>query len=189
MTPLKPIRQRMIHGWRNGLPETPCGLGSTLEYTEDIRIGIGGLIKRLNIRSINDIGAGDLNWILESGWPVDYKAYDIVQRHESVEQLDITTQTPRDCDLTLCRDVLIHLTNDEAYQALRNIWASSAYMLVTTYDVPANCELTRVYRKMNLELPPYDLGAPIISILERTEGKKLGLWDGAIMPGKAGGPR
>ncbi len=69
-------------GWGGGLPETPCGSGSLLKNTEAQRIWIPAIFKKYNIRTVADIGAGDLNWISQmdtSG--IAYQAYDLVPRH------------------------------------------------------------------------------------------------------------
>jgi hypothetical protein len=56
-------REKFSRGWKGGLPETPCGYGSTLEATKAQRDWIPQVIRRHGITSIVDVGAGDLNWI------------------------------------------------------------------------------------------------------------------------------
>jgi len=48
-------------GWPSGGDETPCGIGSKLSSTEDIRNGLVHTIKEFDIKSINDAGCGDFN--------------------------------------------------------------------------------------------------------------------------------
>lgn len=173
------MEDRMRKGWKNGLPETPCGLGSTKEFTEALRHHLFDIHVLYDLDSINDIGAGDLNWILDVPFiGVGFRAFDIYPRHPDVKKLDITKERPPDCDLTICRDVMVHLTNEEALAAIKNIRASSKYMMLTTYDISENGDLNgRVWRPLNLRLPPFDLHEPIYQIEEKTAGKWCCLWE------------
>jgi hypothetical protein len=93
-------------------------------------------------------------------------------------------------DLVLCRDCLVHLSYAHTLCALNNIRASgSKYLLTTTYsgrdrnsDVP-----TGSWRPIDLQLPPFQLPAPIRLIdeecpLEGFRDKRLGLWRVADVP-------
>src|SRR5688572_27037131 len=72
-------------GWRGGLPETPCGYGSTLEATAAQRRWIPHLIDRYGLASIVDVGAGDLNWIKHTDLRgAHYTPLDLVPRRPEV---------------------------------------------------------------------------------------------------------
>ena len=68
-------------GGKGGLPETPCGFGSRLSETKAQRQWIPEIIGKYGIKTIADIGAGDLNWITHMNMGgVEYAAYDLVPR-------------------------------------------------------------------------------------------------------------
>ena len=124
-------------GWHGGRPETECGYGSMLSQTEIQRRWIPEMVEKYGIRSINDIGAGDLNWILhvEWPWPINYKGFDLVPRHELVKQFDLIHEVPPPADLSMCLWLLNHLPVDHARLAQDNLMASgSKYVMVTWWD-------------------------------------------------------
>ena len=119
-------------GWKGGLPETICGSGSTLKSTKKQRGWIPKIIKQYGIKSIADIGAGDLNWIKHIDLTaVKYTAYDLIPRKPEVIRLDITRQVPPKSDMIMCLWVLNHFSMDDAENALSNIVKSCDYLLVT----------------------------------------------------------
>jgi len=119
-------------GWLGGLPETPCGHGSKVEVTKEQRVWIPEITEKYGIRTVADIGAGDLNWIKLMKWDVEYTAYDLVQRHESVINFDLIQDTPPAVDMILCLWVLNHLPFESCKVALANIKASgSKYLMMT----------------------------------------------------------
>ena len=122
-------------GWTGGLPETPCGFGSRVAETEIQREWIPKIVAKYNIRTIHDIGAGDLNWIKQVVWPypVTYKAFDLVPRSHEVTQFDLIHEIPQPVDLTLCLWVLNHLPEDHARKALENLRASGSTFLIYTW--------------------------------------------------------
>ena len=120
-------------GWRSGLPETECGAGSTLERTKTQREWLSDVVKRHGIKSVVDVGAGDLNWIGHVGWDVEYHAFDLVPRHPSVKHLDIIHDVPPQADLLMCLWVLNHLPEAHQKAAAANIAASGCRYIVYTY--------------------------------------------------------
>lgn len=116
-----------------GLPETSCGYGSTREATKSQRAWIPPLIAKYNIKTIADIGAGDLNWISRTDLRgASYAAFDLVPRKPEVTEFDITSQVPGKYDLIICLWVLNHLPFEDCRKALANIAASgSKYLLMT----------------------------------------------------------
>lgn len=121
--------------WESGKPETPCGKGSKLEYTEEIRAWLPQIIEEYDISSINDIGCGDQNWIAEVDWPYDieYHAFDFKPRHEDVQFIDIVELTPPYADAQMLIYVLNHLTPKQMRRALFNLMQSSAPYLISSY--------------------------------------------------------
>ncbi len=120
-------------GWRGGLPETPCGNGSKLSQTVEQRKWIPQLLEKYQIRSIADVGAGDLNWISHidlSG--IAYLPLDLVPRHPSVKTFDIIQEVAPQVDMLMCLWVLNHFPADHCVQAIDNLVNSgSKYLLVT----------------------------------------------------------
>ena len=124
-------------GWTGGLPETPCGYGSKLDQTVIQREWIPRMVEKYNIKTVADIGAGDLNWVREMDWPypVQYEAFDLVPRDPSVKQLDLIHEVPPKRDLLLCLWLLNHLPVDHAKAAQDNLFKSgSEYLMVTWWD-------------------------------------------------------
>lgn len=130
-------KNKFRDGWSGGLPETQCGAGSTLYNTIRQRAWIPKLIDQYGIKSISDIGAGDLNWIKSVDLPsyVSYKAFDLIPRKPEVITLDILKVVPLKSDLIMCLWVFNHLTKENTITALNNIKNSkSKYLLVTQRD-------------------------------------------------------
>lgn len=134
----------------------PCGRGSLFKNTAVIRALLQLIVEQYNIKSISDAGAGDLSWIEHVEWPhqVVYVAYDLVPRHETVYEFDITSEILPATDLILCRYVLNHLPPDLELIALENFKSSGSKYLLTTYAVPDNDyisilgkQLERVFEK------------------------------------------
>jgi hypothetical protein len=121
-------------GWKGGLPETPCGYGSTLAATERQRRWIPAIFELYEIRSVADIGAGDLNWIAETDLSgINYRAYDLNPRAPGVERFNLLEEIPPAADCIMCLWVLNHLAEEEVETALANIAASGASYLMVTH--------------------------------------------------------
>lgn len=136
-------------GWASGLPETVCGGGSTMVQTEIQRAVLPRWVAEFDINTIVDVGAGDLNWVQAVEWPheVFYAPLDLVPRHESVSQFDITEAVPPAADLLLFLWVGNHMPVEDCEAAMRNLQESGSRYLALTYapwmwdcmDLPA-CE-------------------------------------------------
>lgn len=121
-------------GWGGGLPETPCGNGSRLNKTVEQRAWIPKIINEYQIKTVADIGAGDLNWIKHTKLPndIEYIPYDLVPRQPEVRYFDVIKMIPPKVDLIMCLWVLNHFPFNHARQAFENIKASgSKYLLIT----------------------------------------------------------
>jgi hypothetical protein len=180
--------------------ETVSGPGSTFAATRVIRDALPLIVREYQIRTILDIPCGDFNWMSQVGLDdVTYLGGDILK--ELVNRLNHHFSSPRRhfrrlsviddplpaSDLVICRDCLVHLTTPDILKALSNIKRSgSRYLLTTTFpSVSCNVDTTTgVWRPINLELHPFQMGTPIRIVNERcTEAdgayadKSLGLWD------------
>jgi hypothetical protein len=114
------------------------------------------VIKAFDISSIADIPCGDFNFfssILDKHTLVSYSGYDIVGElieqnriaypNLRFEQFDIVSDVPPTHDLIFCKELLIHLTNDQIKAALSNMKRSgSKYFMASNSFGVENIELT-----------------------------------------------
>lgn len=144
------LKAMMQRGWRGGLREgTPCGNGSTRQYTRNVVRWLPSVCADHGIQSVVDAGAGDLHWIKDVVWKVQYTPVDLVPRHPSVMQLDITKQPVPQCDAVLCRFVLNHLDVERVQVALA-LFKQSARYLIATHFVGDNINRNREFTRLDL---------------------------------------
>jgi len=126
--------EKIKRGWIGGLPETPCGHGSTLAATQAQREWIPKIIRKYRIKTIADVGAGDLNWFYKMTLPKSVKVLhsDIYPRRPEVATLDLLTETPPAVDMILCLWVLNHFDIPACRRAIENLKASGAKYLMMT---------------------------------------------------------
>jgi hypothetical protein len=180
--------------WTGRQQESRSGLGSTISGTEPIRTELPKIIKNFEFRVINDAGCGDLNWISTldlSG--VDYMGYDLhalsaeeaaklgkmKARRRAFQELDIVNDLMRPCDMVICKDVGIHLTNEDFLQALENFRAVTKFLFSTSRDQASNDDRIKVsggFSPINLGIAPFNLGPPLIRIEEPMWDRFAGLW-------------
>lgn len=177
------------------------GEGSNLEQTKIIREQLPVLLKKNNVKSLVDAPCGDWYWMRNI--KIDIKEYigiDIVEdlinknnlnyANESIKFIKsniVKDDLPR-ADLILSRDCLVHLTFEDALNAIRNFKRSgSTFLLTTTFtERTSNNDLVGQYafwRPLNLQLAPFCFPQPYEIINEQcTEGNKgfmdkcLALW-------------
>jgi len=125
--------EKFRRGWTGGLPETKCGHGSMLAQTVRQREWMPEMIRKYEIESIADIGAGDLNWIKKMDLAgASYRAYDLVPRLPQVVAFDLVNDVAPRADLLMCLWVLNHLEMEPCRQAIANLKASgSKYLMMT----------------------------------------------------------
>jgi len=182
-----------------GSPDSRSGAGSDLIQTAEIRKKIPQVIADFGVRTMLDIPCGDFHWMKEVELNVEYIGADIVeglmQRNQELFSTplrrfivcDITRGPLPKVDLVLCRDLLVHLSYQDAFAALRNLRLSGSKYLLTTsftersrnFDIPT----TGKWRPLNLKMEPFKFGEPLLLLNEKcTEGdgawsdKSLGLW-------------
>jgi hypothetical protein len=181
-----------------GSDESISGPGSTIEYTKNIREEIPRIIHRLGVKQILDAPCGDYNWfrLIERGEDVSYIGGDIVERlvisnqkkygndYTRFVRLDIINDEFPKADLWLCRDCLMHLSNNDVLKVIRNFLNNNIrYLLASTYTECTRNRNTPTgvrARPLNLELPPFSFCKPILSIRDWIEGypvRQLALWE------------
>lgn len=191
--------------------ESISGAGSNLIQTKVLRERLPGLIKELGVESMLDIPCGDFNWLSQTRLEVpSYVGADIVEKLVAANQaryrraepsrsisfikMNLLTEPLPRHDLILCRDCLVHFSNADVAQALRQIKHSgSTYLLTTTFPPPRSNDKdikTGEWRALNLEAAPFHLPKPLLTILEgaterkgRFPDKTLALWKIADLPG------
>ena len=130
--------ERMRAGWGCGGPETPCGGGSTMAQTTNLRPWLLSALRHYGITSLADAGAGDLNWVrhIATEFTGMYRAFDLYPRHPDVIRWDITKLPLPHFDAILCRDVLIHFDPPRIEKTLKLFRESQAkYLFATQYDI------------------------------------------------------
>lgn len=173
----KEMLDRMKNGWRGGKGDgTICGQGSMRRNTRSAVSWLPKIVEKYNIKSVGDAGAGDLHWIGDVEWDVEYKPYDLFPRKSIVRKLDITTELMEPCDAVLCRFVLNHLVDGEDNQrvtmAIDNFRKVAGYLIATNFEGGEN----RVRSFTRLDLRDY-LGEPLESVVDgHEEGCNLSLW-------------
>ena len=174
------MRQRMENGWIAGKPETVCGNGSMMANTANIRRWLPEIALKYDLRTINDAGAGDLNWIKKVKWPwmVDYRAFDLIPRIASVSKADITVDVLPKADAILCRMVLNHLLDDVMDESRIDMaldrFKESARYLIATHYVGDLIQRTPQFSRLDLTAR---LGDPLDSVQDGHEDNcRLALW-------------
>ncbi len=113
-------------------------------------------MKNVDLSGIKYIG-GD---IVEELVTQNVKEYE--RKSRRFKKLNLINDELPKVDLVFCRDCLVHLSFDEIFRSLGNIFKSdSKYLLTTTFPEKAkNYDIaTGQWRALNLELPlPSDSG-------------------------------
>jgi SAM-dependent methyltransferase len=173
----------------SGLPETPCGYGSTIAATSTLRDNLRPLLDRLGITSLLDAPCGDFNWLAT----VDLEGVSYIGVDASPDNLaaararapgrdfrfaDIVRDPLPTADAVLCRDFLQHLPTAMAVEALENITLSATgWILATSHDNRVNGDIAVPggFRPLNLQAAPFWWPAPVESI-EDGDGRIIGAW-------------
>lgn len=192
---------------RNGFggKESISGPGSDERQTSVIRYELPKLFKRHEITTMLDIPCGDFYWMKQVDLTgVNYIGADIVEALIKInveryskdtlefKKINLLNDIIPEVDLILCRDCLVHFSNDDILRAIKNIRRSqSKYLLTTTFiNRKFNSNITTGrWRPLNLEAEPFNLPEPILLINENcTESsgsyndKSLGLWKISSLP-------
>ena len=180
--------------WALGNPEVPgSGTGSTLTATASVRSELPGLLKSIGTRTLLDVGCGDYNWMRTVGLDgIDYVGVDIVpslidenqQKYGNARVAFVQANAVSDplpaADTVLIREVLFHLSFDDAMAVLRNILSEPrSHLLITTdSDIAFNLDIrSGDWRLLNLQAAPFKFPQPEHSIKEsRAPNRRLAAW-------------
>jgi len=197
---MESVFTEIYHKTKWGGSESRSGPGSSLIQTTALRAKLPLLLKEISTRSFLDIPCGDCYWMSKVELDVDlYIGADIAQdliednmqrfgnskRH--FVKLDIAKHRLPQVDVVFCRDLLVHYSFKDIFQAVDNIKKSnSKYLLTTTFTRLETNEdiITGRWRPLNLQKAPFYFPDPIRIINEecterdgRYSDKSLGLWN------------
>lgn len=188
--------------WRRGDPTVSgSGEGSTLDATQAIRGSLPEALERLGARMLLDVGCGDFTWMREITLPCEYVGIDLVSSvigtnrdaYESVGRRFLVADAVVDplpkADVVLCREVLFHLSLDEALSAVRNILSGDRRYLIATTDRATlfNADIeTGDFRMLNLERKPFFFPRPLMELSDGAmEAQRvLAIWNVAQLRAK-----
>lgn len=178
--------------------ESKSGPGSKLSVNLKLLKLMDEFIKLNNVKIINDCGCGDFNWMKHFNFNSieQYTGFDIVEElidenntNYSSEKINFKCISIIDdfipySDLLICKDVLFHLSFEDALKALSNFKNSkSKFLLSTTFTDFKNQDiLSGDWRPINLKIAPFNLGEPILyweNIEDRNDSlsnKSIGIW-------------
>lgn len=183
-------------------PESISGVGSSLKMTQGIREQLPRFFNDWKIKTVVDAPCGDYHWFKDMEVDIEkYTGIDIVnnliQNNQSKYAdsehvflcMDLCTDIIPKADLILCRDCLIHLSNEDSFLVLQNFKRSgSKYLLITTNpDNPCNIDIeTGKFRHLNMTKEPFNFPEPLALVNEKYTGmfadKSLGLWKLSNIP-------
>jgi SAM-dependent methyltransferase len=180
--------------WLNDRPSgVLSGLGSELGNTDNVRRELKPLLKRLETRTLLDLGCGDFSWMKEVDLDCKYIGIDVVPEIISENQrrfasprvvfqmLDATIDDLPEADTVLCREVLFHLSFADIWNALANMKRSQIAFIIATNDddlgYNANI-LSGDFRLLNLRKAPFFFPSAFMSIQDDAvrAGRKLSVW-------------
>lgn len=163
--------------WNSVNGQSKSGLGSSLEYTINLRDNLLRIIDKYNIKTIFDCSCGDWNWMKEIKEKLPtYVGNDIVEtlidKNNSDYKSDKISFVSNDMlsqlkkydnksfDLILCRHTLEHLKNNYSIEVITEIKRVSKYAIITTNNrVEINEEISNMdgvlARSINLKLTPF----------------------------------
>lgn len=153
--------------------ESISGSGSNLHQTRELVAIISDVIAKLEVNTVLDLPCGDFNWMQKVDFAnIQYIGGDIVpgvveennKKYKSANKtfkvLNVIKDSLPECDLLLCRDCFVHLSNENVIEALENIKRQKIkYLLTTSFPATKHNKniLTGDWRPLNLELTPFSL--------------------------------
>jgi len=171
------------HNTWNG-KESISGEGSDLLETRVLLDKLPDFLTKYQIKTVIDLPCGDYNWMQHLDYKFNrYTGIDIVEgiidRNSNSYNNDNISFVKKDCladeigsaDLLLCRDLLIHFSNNDIKRFFRNITRSEIKYILTTHFIDEkNTDIaTGQWRPVNLMGSPFHLPEPIDFILEETK--------------------
>jgi len=174
-------------GWHSRLGQTKCGNGSEGQYAQMIVMMMEIIVKKLNIKTVADVGCGDLN-IGATILPFidEYYGYDLVDWGEEwsltkqlakslnkklVLKSDFSAihDTIQPVDIIFCNNVFVHYSNEDVVTMLENfkksgskfLWCWENNIYLTNNDRKQVIASKESNGSVNLSLPPFNLSEMI----------------------------
>lgn len=185
-------------GWiHSETQESRSGLGSSVAATSGLFNEICSAMAILGAQSLVDVGCGDWNWMSREEFSISYTGVDVVpsiieenskhsRENVNFKLCDVTKEVPPKADMALCREVLFHLSFDDAKKAIDNIKKSVKYICATSDTTNwFNSDIrTGGYRALNLFRRPFRFPEPVYLIEDSfvTPGRILGIWHVEQLP-------
>jgi hypothetical protein len=158
--------------WKENRADSPLsGPGSSLANSKGFCEFIDTVCRTKNIKSVVDVGCGDLTWMPTTAAfkNLVYTGIDIVPslieshkvnypQHTFLTLNAVSEEVPPG-DLVLLRDVLFHLTHADILKVLRNIKDKFKYYVVTSCNNKINDDTLDKYHyhRVNLTIDPFNL--------------------------------
>ena len=180
--------------WGNW-PDTVCGAGSTLRYTQNLREKLKPLLLKYEIKSMFDAPCGDYSWMstvnvqeiakYTGGDIVEFLINENKQKYPGVDFVvfDLTRDKIPDVDLLFCRDCLLHLSLENVDKVFLNISKSNVkYVLLSNFFEEVTNERNirdGSWRYSNYLEHPYNFDQPLDSIVDFIKGfpnRSMLLW-------------
>lgn len=169
------------------------GPGSNAGATEILQSELGRVLSDLSASHVIDIGCGDFGWMSRVNGNFHYCGVDIVPgliaqlnaryagETRQFLQLDATKDPLPKGDVVICREVLFHLSFEDAKALLDNLLRHRYRYLIATSD----CDIwfnsnvpSGDYRPINLRFSPFRFPDPLKVIRDDRvlPGRVLGVW-------------
>jgi 2-polyprenyl-3-methyl-5-hydroxy-6-metoxy-1,4-benzoquinol methylase len=181
-----------------GSSESKSGPGSRVSANKKLLNLLDEFVVSHDIKTITDCGCGDFNWMrlfdfekLDSYTGIDIVSPLIDSNNEkygsnkvSFQCLSVIEDEIPTSDLIICKDVLFHLSYEDALKTIGNIRNSGVkYLISTTFSDFHNIDIkSGHWRPINLLSEPFLLGEPYQyweNIEERDDKysiKSIGVW-------------
>lgn len=175
------------------------GLGSEAAVVKEIARPLSDRLRSLKAQSVLDVGCGDFRSFVDCQFNGHYIGVDIVDHlieensrryggpMREFRTLDAVLGPLPKADVVLLREVLFHLSFEDAKRMLRNVASSGAKYLIATNDkaIWFNSNISSGdFRRLNLMKSPFGLPAPSHEIDDClvAPGRVLAIWNAECLP-------
>ena len=162
--------------------------GGGLENQEII---LPGLFKKLEIKTMIDLGCADHYWLSKVDLnSVDYTGVDIVPelieknkkkfKNKTFINANLVEYEMPKSDLIFIRDVLVHLKFKDCLQIIQNIKKSgSKYLMISSDSNEVNYDNTCIILyPRNLLIDPFNFSEPALRFNDKNKvGSYMGVWE------------
>lgn len=173
--------------WNDNRADVPLsGPGSSVESARNALILIDDFISDNNVKSVADLGCGDLTWVKSASFfnndEIHYCGVDVVdsviESHKKSYPRnifpnkifineDITKYIIQGVDLVILRDVIFHLKKDDINMIFKNIKNRFKYIAVTSSSNEVNDDNMNqwFFAERNIHKDPFNVGENFINYI------------------------